>query len=125
MNGEAIIAPNVRLSGNKYSLENKNLYIIGQDPSVNGVYTCSARNSVGNLNSENNFLIKVKSKRQSLELKSISGDLIANQNDQLTLNCEFSNYDRIQWYSPSGSLIANSSRYVSKEDGSSMSHTRR
>jgi len=98
------------LSGNKYSLENNNLYIIGQDPSVNGVYTCSVRNSVGSLNSENKFLIKVKSKRQSLELKSITNDLIVNEGQQFVLICEFNNYDRIVWYSPGGNQLTNSTR---------------
>ena len=111
LNGEQIVAPNVRLSGNKYSIENNNLYIIGTDQTINGVYTCSARNSVSNLQSSNSFLIKVKHKRQSsLELKAITNDLIVNQNESISLNCEFANYERIQWYSPTNNLITNSSR---------------
>lgn len=87
------------------------MYIIGQDNSVNGVYTCSARNSVRSLNSQNNFLIKVKNKRTtSLELKSITNDLIVNEGQTIVLNCEFSNYDQIQWYSPTNNQITNSSK---------------
>lgn len=97
-------------------MENNNLYIVGQDPSVNGVYTCSARNNVNNLSSENSFLIKVKNKRQSLELKSISNDLIVNQGERIVLNCEFINYDRILWFSPNGNQMTNSSRYCKQQN---------
>lgn len=43
LNNEQIIASNVKLSGSKFSVENNNLYIIGQESSVNGVYTCTVR----------------------------------------------------------------------------------
>lgn len=111
LNGEPIVAVNTRLSNSKYAVENNNLYIIGQDVTVNGRYTCQARNSVNTRNSQNSFVVKVKQKRStSLELKSISDDQIVHPGQAIILTCEFFNHDRIHWYSPTNSLITNSSR---------------
>ncbi|KAI5704032.1 hypothetical protein M8J75_001262 [Diaphorina citri] len=105
----------------KFIIKGKKLHVKSVSPNDNGVYRCVAINSAGVVHSEVNFVLRLTGSKWA-EIETIPRDKVVVKDSDAMLDCQYKNYDVLEWYYQDNGPITNSTSYTVHQNGSLVIH---